>query len=71
MISIKGGLSFGTDINTVAEIREFLAVIDQYGLPDETPVMPTFLACVLEGDAEPTDGGVIVKGLKADAPDSE
>ena len=71
MINVKGGLTFGTDINTIGEIREFLAVADKFSVGDDTSVMPTFLACVLDGDAEPTEGGVIVKGLRADAGDTE
>lgn len=68
MIKASGSLTFGIEVSTVAEVREFLVAVEQYNLPDDTAVMPSFLACVLSGDVEPTDGGVIVKGLKADDP---
>ena len=71
MIKASGSLTFGIEVSTVAHIREFLTAVEQYNLPDDTAVMPSFLACVLSGDAEPTDGGVIVKGLKADDPSTD
>ena len=71
MIKTTGNLTFGTEVRTVADVRDFLAEVEKYQLPDDTEVMDSFLACVLTGDAEPTEGGVIVKGLKADAPDAD
>jgi|LakMenEpi03Aug12_release.lakeMendotaPanAssembly.Ray.scaffolds.fasta_scaffold22638_20 hypothetical protein len=65
-IKTNASITIGLEAATLADVRVFLAEIEKYNLPDDTEILTTFLLCVLNGDVEPSEGGVTVKGLKAD-----
>ena len=57
MIEIISEINFNGKFNTVRDIRDYLAVIEQFGVQDDTAVLDGYVHIVYRGNVEPIECG--------------